>query len=46
MLVKYSQQSFEQLIESLTMRIQLTDSLHSQRGATHTNPFELRLSAI
>jgi hypothetical protein len=46
MLVKRSQQSFEQLIESLTMRIQLTEplkeSLRKERGATPTNPFELR----
>lgn len=46
MLVKHSQPSFEQLLESVEMRIELTESLekslHSERGATHTNPFELR----
>ncbi len=46
MLVKHCQQTFEQLVDSLVMRIQLTDSLkeslNSDRGATRTNPFELR----
>ncbi len=46
MLVKHSQQTFEQLVESLVMRVQLTnslkESLNSDRGATRTNPFELR----
>ncbi len=46
MLVKHNQQSFEQIIELLTMRIRLTESLaeslRNERGAAHTNPFELR----
>ena len=46
MLVEYRSSTFEQLVDSLTMRIQLTDELRetlsSQRGATHSNLFELR----
>lgn len=46
MLVKNRQQSFEQLIETLKMKVQLTESLieslKSERGVTRTNPFEHR----
>jgi hypothetical protein len=44
MLVKNRQQSFEQLIATLDMQVQLTESLieslSSERGVTRTNPFE------
>ena len=46
MLVEHRSPTFEQLVEALTMRIQLTDvlrkTLSSERGATSTNLFELR----
>ncbi len=46
MLVEHRSPTFEQLVEALTMRIQLTDALsatlNSERGATSTNLFELR----
>jgi len=46
MLVKNRQQSFDQLIATLDMRVQLTESLieslGSERGVTRTNPFEHR----
>ena len=46
MLVKHSSQTFRQIIESETMHVKLTKSLQEsllkERGATHTNPFELR----
>ncbi len=46
MLVEHRSPTFEQLVESLEMRIQLTDvlseTLSSERGATSTNLFELR----
>ncbi len=49
MLVENRQQSFEQLIASLDMRIQLTESLIEslgmERGVTRTNPFEHRRAA-
>jgi hypothetical protein len=49
MLVQHCQPTHEQLIESLSMQIQLTDelqkSLNLHRGITSTNPFELRGAA-
>ena len=46
MLVEHRSPTFEQLVESLEMRIQLTEvlseTLSSERGATSTNLFELR----
>ena len=49
MLVEHSSPTFEQLVETLSMRIQLTDglreTLNSERGATSPNPFELRSAA-
>ncbi len=46
MLVEHRSPTFEQLVEALTMRIQLTDvlreTLSSERGPTSTNLFELR----
>lgn len=46
MLAEHCAPTFEQLVDSLPMRIQLTDDLRemlsSERGATHSNPFELR----
>ena len=48
MLENHRQQSFGQLIESLEMRIQLTELLvdlfESERSVARTNPFELRTS--
>ncbi len=46
MLVEHRSPTFEQLVEALEMRIQLTDmlseTLSTERGATSTNLFELR----
>ena len=46
MLVEHRSPTFEQLIESLSMRVQLTgglrEMLNSERGPTCTNPFEMR----
>ena len=49
MLVENRQHSFEQLIATLEMRVQLTESLieslGTERGVTRTNPFEHRRAA-
>jgi len=49
MLVDNRQQSFEQLIATLDMRVQLTESLieslGAERGVTRSNPFEHRRAA-
>ena len=49
MLVKRCEQSFKQLIDSIENQIQLSEelleSLNSDRGATRSNPFELRANS-
>ena len=49
MLVEHRQQSFEQMIETVVMKIQLTDALRDalelERGAATSSPFEMRNSA-
>ncbi len=49
MLVTHREESFEQLVDSLPLRIQLTDalreSLENERGAAVSSPFEMRRSA-
>ncbi len=49
MLDEHRSPTFNQIIESLSMRIQLTDGLRatlsSERGVTHPNLFEMRCSA-